>query len=112
MILGNYSGGLALFTGLIINNSVGESNLPEVDAAVYPNPFTEMLEIRMTGTPGTVEFTLYDMNGRALMRQKWTGSVQQTVDVSALPAGMYMATMKQAGFAPRVQKLVKTAYSE
>lgn len=111
MVMGNYSGGLSLFYGLIINTSIGETNLPETDANVYPNPFTEQLTIQMRPDFGEVEFILYDMNGRELVRQEWNGVNETFVDVSFLSSGMYMSILKQKGFAPKIQKLIKT-YSE
>jgi len=112
MVLGNYSGGLSLFKGLIVNTSVNESELPVADASVYPNPFTESLSIKMNGDNGPLRFSLFDMNGRELISEQWTGSNEQWVDVSTLASGMYLVVMRQKGFAPKVQKLVKTGYSE
>jgi len=34
------------------------------------------------------------------------------VDVSFLSSGIYFSVVKQQGFAPKVQKMVKSAYSE
>lgn len=107
MVLGNYSGGLSLFYGLIINNSVGESALPMVDANVYPNPFLDRVTIQMNPDFGQLEFRIYDMSGKELIVENWNGLYESTVDVSFLSPGMYVSVLKQKGFAPKVQKLVK-----
>jgi len=112
MVMGNYSGGLSLFYGLIVNNSIAEPNLPEVDAHIYPNPFMEIITVQMRADAGAVVFTLYDINGRELLQKQWNGQSEQSVDVSFLSSGIYFSVVKQQGFAPKVQKMVKSAYSE
>lgn len=109
MVLGNYSGGMSLFYGLYINTSVKESDLGTVDASVFPNPFTESLQIRMDAGHGPLQFSLYDLNGREILQRQLTSSGLQTVDVGGLASGVYVAVMKQEGFSPKIIKLVKTA---
>lgn len=106
MVLGNYSGGLSLFYGLIVNTSIKEA-VPEVDARVYPNPFSEQLVVQARADLGSIHFTLFDLNGRELISEQWNAG-EKSIDVSSLPSGMYMAVLKQNGFSPKVVKLVKT----
>lgn len=112
MVMGNYSGGVSLFYGLYINTSIQEPTAPVVDASVFPNPFTESLQIRMDDANGTLEFGLYDLNGREILRRQLSGAGLQTVDVGNLASGIYIAVMRQEGFSPKISKLVKTGYSE
>lgn len=112
MVLGNYAGGVSLYYGKFVNTSVEEAVAQAVDAAVFPNPFTESLRIRTDGTVAPVDFSLLDLNGREVIRQKLSGSTQFQVDVSGLPSGMYLGVLRREGFSPRVVKLVKTGYTE
>lgn len=106
MVMGNYSGGMSLFYGLYINTSINEPGLTEVDASVFPNPFAETLQIQMDASHGPLTLSLYDLNGREIMRRQLTGS--GAVEVGNVAAGIYMVVMKQEGFSPKINKIVKT----
>ncbi len=61
---------------------------------VYPNPASSALTVTVGGT-APAEATLYDFRGRRCDAYFFLGSV--TMDVSRLPAGMYMLVVEQDG---------------
>lgn len=75
--------------------SVGTQQPAEVPSFdLFPNPATEWLHVGLAnGAGGTVR--LYDAGGRLRQEQPFTGMA--TVDVRALPAGVYTATVETAG---------------
>ena len=72
---------------------VGELN-PGLPFSTYPNPANDQLNIRYT-LPGAspVSLNIYDVSGKLVSAQNFgtiaAGPQQQTIDVSALPAGFY-----------------------
>ncbi|MBR6843539.1 MAG: T9SS type A sorting domain-containing protein [Bacteroidales bacterium] len=95
----SYSGGFDL-DGIGVINVAG-NGIDDVDAtsiSIYPNPTADLLNIS-TNTAATAE--LYDFSGRLVMEFDVRKS-NSTIDISALPAGVYMLRM-----AGTVQKVVK-----
>jgi len=81
--------------------AVRRSETPDEFAitAVYPNPFNDLATIRYTvPSPGTVELTIYDIQGRLLLRnsdvQSVRGIVQQVLDFSRFPTGLYFVRVQ------------------
>lgn len=72
---------------------VRENDLQELDQTaeltVYPNPAYDRVTIeRPARLQGWVRITLYDMQGRLVMEEDFTGTRLQ-IDVKPLPAGVY-----------------------
>lgn len=62
---------------------------------VYPNPAFDWLHIQLTGEDNTTEAILLDLTGRVVSRNKAVqGSSSLQLDVSPLPAGLYMLKLK------------------
>ncbi len=59
---------------------------------VYPNPVNNQLIIEMKEAIGKVSLQIIDLQGKLLMQQQWNsnGLMIQHVDVSAIPAGLYV----------------------
>ena len=72
---------------------------PEPAISVYPNPCADVINI--VGGSDELQVKLYDCQGKLEL-----SSTNRTVDVSALPAGMYFAELK-SGESVVVQRLVK-----
>ncbi len=59
------------------------------DFMVYPNPASDMARIQKPDNlSGVVRVSMYDMQGRLLMDEAFTGTTMP-IDVKALPAGAY-----------------------
>lgn len=70
------------FNTALYNNPLG-------DILVYPNPATEQFTISTREVTPDSHFALFDMNGRELLRKPLTQTLTP-VDVSQLPAGIYL----------------------
>jgi trimeric autotransporter adhesin len=76
-------------------------------ATVYPNPVKSDLYADFTTglTDAILEIT--DNYGKTILVQKNINGLNQHVDVSVLPAGVYMLKVSQSGIATQVFKFVK-----
>jgi len=76
--------------GLDINDQVGQNNN---SLKIIPNPTNQQVEISFNSTDNnTVSFELYNMQGQLLRREIFeplNRVVNQTLDLSAIPAGIY-----------------------
>ncbi len=76
----------------LVTNPSGIKNISsDKGLTVYPNPVSSQVTINNTVT-SKATFVLYDITGRKVMTTN-IGSSFNTVDVSALPAGMYIYTI-------------------
>ena len=92
LIIGNYAGGVSIFKGDIASGVEEISSASFID--VYPNPATGSFTIR-TSLPATefpATFLLRDITGRVVLQQSLTAT-ETTIDCSALPAGVYVASV-------------------
>lgn len=109
MILGNYSGGVSLFYGLLVNTSIGEESAQAFDVELFPNPAMDWLQIRMPKSElDSYKFTIKDLNGRTLIIHSFSANETAVVDISALPAGMYLAILEADGFKSLTRKIIKS----
>jgi hypothetical protein len=83
--------------------SVGDVHNATASFTCYPNPATAALHINTTLT--NPAYALYNMAGQRVL--SGTLGVQNTIDVSALPAGRYMITL--ASNEATVKQLVEIA---
>jgi hypothetical protein len=63
--------------------------------SVFPNPVSNSLIIQMDGISGMADIRLFDMYGKMVMQQR-SGSAKTQLDVSKLPAGVYMVKIKDS----------------
>lgn len=59
---------------------------------IWPNPASDALNVLVEGGPSPVRYALLDMTGRAITEGRSTSAVW-SLDLSALPAGMYLLRM-------------------
>ena len=74
--------------------------------SVFPNPARNIVNINLTGLTGRSEVSMFDVNGRAVM-QRVLSAVNSQLDISALPAGVYMIRIKNGGKEVNMTKLFK-----
>jgi hypothetical protein len=81
------------------------------EVQLYPNPARESVQLVITGAENTTaNITITDMQGKvmsATTMQLGIGKNTQQLDISTLPAGMYMVQV-QAGSSRRILKLART----
>jgi hypothetical protein len=94
LIIGNYSGGVSLFFGDLING-VNEFGVPSSEFNVYPNPtqnyFTLTNSLHQTDLPAT--FTILNMSGQIVMEKEIVSS-EERIDVSGFSPGIYICSLQ------------------
>lgn len=79
------------------------SNVLPSDIEIYPNPFSDVLNIQFEDTP-IVSFQLYDIYGRLIMDHQ---NANQNIDTSRLNSGTYMIALHTKDGRVYSEKLVK-----
>lgn len=75
-------------------------------ASLYPNPATNVLNVQLSGNATEGQISLYDAQGRRVLNQ--TVSTQQsTLDLQALPQGMYFYRLQTDGQKLQTGKVTK-----
>ncbi|WP_066225436.1 T9SS type A sorting domain-containing protein [Formosa haliotis] len=81
----------------------GESLIPEkldFEFSVYPNPTSDILNIKIAGLEHSSPVQIYDMSGKVLYNEviESDGSLmKKTIDLSSYPKGFYMLTLYRYG---------------
>jgi len=91
-----------------VSTNVGIAEMQELRFSVWPNPATDVLHIE-SGTR-LQQIRLLDMRGReaAPPQPSATGGEERaTIDVSALPSGLYLLQITDAEGRKGVQKVIK-----
>ena len=87
-------------------NFVGlEDHSPSYEATIYPNPTSEVLNIK-TSTFENVTYTLYDAQGKLVM-QDILSAEQTPIQVSQLAPGSYSLTLNNQTQNLKTFKLIK-----
>ena len=82
-----------------------EDHSPSFEAAIFPNPTTEVLNIR-TSTFENVIYTVYDTKGKLILQDKLS-SEQTTIQVSQLAKGSYSIVLNNHTRNLKIFKLIK-----
>ncbi len=91
--------------GTIHTFPVGIDQAEEGTISLYPNPATDVLNIALQGTEVN-EVAVIDIYGKAALRAN-VAEGSNTLDISALPAGLYFVQLRAAGSVKATQKIVK-----
>ncbi|MCB0400202.1 MAG: Ig-like domain-containing protein [Winogradskyella sp.] len=83
--------------GVVVDDPVDGPDL-EFEFSVYPNPATEYIDIRLSGSDQLTGFYLYDLTGKLIYQKRVENvslSVSSTtrVDVSSLQPGIYLVKL-------------------
>ena len=79
---------------------------PSYEASIFPNPTSELLNIK-TELFDDVEYLLYDVNGKQILKGKLTGK-QTSIQVNHLSTGSYSLTLRNEEQNLKTFKLVKS----
>lgn len=72
-----------------LTTSVNENEKSEI--SVFPNPASTKITIASPGTgSGDIIVSLFDMNGKMALQDRFAQKNQNTLDVSTLPKGVYL----------------------
>lgn len=88
-------------------NFVGiQDHSPSFNATIFPNPTSEVLNIR-TSAHKNVSFTVFDTKGNLVLQDKLSGK-QTTIQVSKLATGSYSVVLKDHTQNLKTFNLIKT----
>ncbi|MFB6454161.1 reprolysin-like metallopeptidase [Chitinophaga sp. Hz27] len=82
----------------------GSNDAPQVH--VYPNPANNVLNVNLAGYKGKSEVNISDVSGRVVVR-RYVSSASAQVDISALPAGVYIISVKNKDGNATMTKFIK-----
>lgn len=76
---------------------------------LFPNPADTRLDVLLTGMPaGAVAHVgIYDLRGALIQAADLQGGVRQSLDITALPAGLYLVEAQAAGIRVQEKLLVR-----
>lgn len=105
---GGSANGDFVFNSQMVSTSSTGSEADEAFFRMYPNPASDLLNLvyRPNSNSGA-QFTIHDLTGKMVYSTNLNGPElsQQTVDISSLPAGIYLTTL-QDGNSKSTSKLV------
>jgi hypothetical protein len=73
---------------------------------VFPNPANNVVNINLTDFKGKADVSLFDVNGRVVLRRE-VSTVSTQLDISALPAGVYIIRIKNGVKEVNMTKIIK-----
>jgi hypothetical protein len=89
-------------------STVGIAQTAAVPLSIYPNPTPGILHIESSATQESFErIELYNSNGKQVMQvNPTTNSKQNTLDMNALPTGLYTLRMYLSNHSLMTSKVV------
>jgi beta-glucanase (GH16 family) len=78
----------------VYQNTVGAEEPKAIGARVFPQPASNYIQLE--GTACT-EFSLYDMQGKLVLQEEWSGSKDPQIEIAHLAQGMYQWTARIQG---------------
>ncbi|GAB2965960.1 hypothetical protein GCM10027048_40030 [Hymenobacter coalescens] len=80
----------------------------QVELTLFPNPATEVLNVRLAGEKAlSATVTVYSATGSLVQQVQLGSSLSTQLDVRALPAGTYLVKVQAAGGLPLTRRFVK-----
>ncbi|MVT09297.1 reprolysin-like metallopeptidase [Chitinophaga tropicalis] len=73
---------------------------------IFPNPANNIVNINLPGLKGKSEVSMFDGNGRVVLRREVSTASTQ-LDISALPAGVYIIRVKNGVKEVNMTKIIK-----
>ncbi len=92
-----------IYTSPVSNVGVNENTLAKVNVSIFPNPTKNAFNLVVVGLneqSGNDFYQIQDIKGSVLSKSNLTvanGKINQQVDISALPNGIYFVTITVAG---------------
>jgi hypothetical protein len=83
------------------------TTISTIDFSVYPNPFTDQMEISVNNTGGNIQADLYDLCGRKVLSQPLGSGPGTSLNTSMLGRGMYMLTLTDSNGMSYTKRAIK-----
>jgi hypothetical protein len=75
-------------------------------AVIFPNPANNVVNINLTGVKGKSDVSVFDVNGRVVLRRE-VNSANTQLDISALLPGVYIIRIKNGVKEVNMTKIIK-----
>ncbi len=76
-----------------------------ISMSLVPNPATGMVKMNLDGVEGTVNCSIIDMSGRVVYNANVNAAVENSINLSGIPAGAYFVRVTNDLFS-KVEKLI------
>jgi hypothetical protein len=107
LVVGNYAGGAGMFFGQISGSMIGEKAIQKMEFELFPNPAANRLTVKFGAAAyGRKTIGVSDLLGRELMNENMDGT-GVSLDISGLPAGMYLCRVHDENGNNGVMRFVK-----
>ena len=91
----------------LIKTSNSIATISTIDFSVYPNPFTDRIEISLNSSGNNIQADLYDLYGRKVLSRSLGHDPAISIDASMLSTGMYMLTLTDSYGATSTKRVIK-----
>lgn len=106
--LGSHNGTCQSQGNIVLAKAVlGIANVPSIDFSVYPNPFTEQIEISVNNPADKIQADLYDLCGRKVLSQPLGHDPTTSLGTSMLSSGMYMLILTDPYGSTSTKRVIK-----
>ncbi len=98
-----------LYNGIvykIIDANLGEKEIVKNDFKIYPNPAKNEIFIEKSNDSFPTEITIFDTNGKLLLKQKTEDLLKNTINTGVLQQGIYLISIKNNYDENKTYKLV------
>jgi hypothetical protein len=94
-------------TIILMRSSNVIADIPAIDFSVYPDPFTDRIEISVSNPANKMQADLYDLYGKKVLSRSLGSGQTSSIDASMLGSGMYMLTLTGADGKTSAKKVIK-----
>ena len=91
----------------LVRTSNSIATIPTIDFSVYPNPFTERIEISLHSSGSDIQADLYDLYGRKVLSRSLGHDPAASIDASMFSSGMYMLTLTDSYGITSTKRVIK-----
>jgi len=95
------------YMGVVTFGDLGLTENNKNNLWVYPNPATESIHIQWNETIDLSGVELRDLSGRRLIQENFISEKKYTLNVSALPSGVYLLTLSGNDFKETRKIIIK-----
>ncbi|MEL6141213.1 MAG: S8 family serine peptidase [Bacteroidota bacterium] len=89
---GSFTGAIATIEEIPTFRSYDDANLGESDVQIAPNPASDLISVSVEEEINQI--IVFSVDGREILRRKYEGFNQATLDVSSLAAGVYLISVQ------------------
>lgn len=89
----------------ILPIGISDKPLSDQQMALYPNPATDKLYVRIAENNAVAQLQIVHLSGKVVLSEQFTGNTH-TIDINGLPAGIYFVLLRTHEHPVQYQRLV------